>query len=138
MYIYFFSFGFQYIRTTSPQCWHFSSITTTPKRVSQISQTRFLHCLFGHFIFRISTTSLQKHGGAYWYLPINASPLSLLLPLFILCKLLDAPPSLIRNKETCLSADFLLSFVHCRFSSYVRLSKPLCGTATVISNNYYS
>ena len=60
-----FILGFQYTRTTSPQCGHFSSITITPKRFSQMSQTRFLHKLFEHLILRIPTTSSPKNAEAH-------------------------------------------------------------------------
>ncbi len=59
MYIHFFSFGLQYTLTISPQFGHFSSIMIL-KRVMPISQTRFPHCLFGHLIFWIMTTSSPK------------------------------------------------------------------------------
>ncbi len=44
-------------------------------RVMPISKIRLSHLWFGHLIFWIMTTSfLRKRRGAYWYLPINASP----------------------------------------------------------------
>ncbi len=37
----------------------------TPKRFSQMSQTRFLHKLFEHLILRIPTTSSPKNAEAH-------------------------------------------------------------------------
>ncbi len=54
MYIYLFPFGFQYAFTPLLQLGHFSDTMIQPELVSRMSQTRFLHRLFGHFIFRIN------------------------------------------------------------------------------------
>ena len=44
-------------------------------RVMPVSKILLSHLWFGHLIFWIMTTSfLRKRRGAYWYLPINASP----------------------------------------------------------------